>query len=121
MIVVAAIGAAIAVVRDLSWDYIKALPAPSSAAETWDYAQKLVIGLFLPVSVIGTLTVLCLELRHSRPPLLRLFRRPGVLACAAVAIVLALGVSGLLVSISVSYLWSMLRGTRLPGSGRASE
>jgi hypothetical protein len=103
MIVVGAIAAGIAVVRDLSWDYIKTLPAPSSPAESWEYGRGLVIGLLLPFGVIGTMTVLCLDLRYPRPPLRRLSRRPGVLACIAVTLVLTLGLSGLLVAISVSY------------------
>jgi hypothetical protein len=107
MIVVAAIAAGIAVVRDLSWVYIKSLHSPSSLAQACDYARGLAIGLLLPFGLIGTMTVLGFDLRQPRPALTRLSRRPGVLACAAVAVVLTLGLSGLLVATSVSYwIWS---------------
>jgi hypothetical protein len=43
-----------------------------------------------PLVAIGTLTLLILELRHFRPPLRRLARRPGFVACCAVVVVMLL-------------------------------
>jgi hypothetical protein len=48
----------------------------------------------LPVPALWSLAILALRLRHPRPPLRRLVRQPGVVACGAASLVIAVRVIG---------------------------
>jgi hypothetical protein len=102
MILVAALAAGIALVRSTSPADLTP-PASLSLSETWTYVRNVIIHLLVPGAVVGMLTVLALQLRSPRPPLWRLARQSGMVACASVALVLTIGLLGLLVIISMDF------------------
>ena len=106
MILIALVAAVIAV-TGVFWEsdlreFIKFRPAQSWVLEVLDWAPFLLVGLLPRYIAAAMPAVLALRLRRPRPPLRKLARQPGCVACAAGSAALVAG--GVLV-----LSWTMFR------------
>ncbi len=97
LIAVAALGIVLALYRDQPYPRLLFQPRGVSRAEIGPFVEA-TVGVLTPGLATATLAVLAMRWRQPRPDRRRLTRQPGASACLAAALVMAVDLTVILVS-----------------------